>query len=82
MPSSSVQLGQRLTVTEQQVRQAISDSRESCTAISGLIDLTWAFPLLLVAVIVAGMIGKGLKGVVIAVVVLAILGLVGIRRRR
>ena len=40
------------------------------TAISGLIDLTWAFPLLLVAVIVAGMIGKGLKGVVIAVVVI------------
>jgi len=40
------------------------------TAIAGLIDLTWAFPLLLVAVIVAGMIGKGLKGVVIAVVVI------------
>lgn len=40
------------------------------TVISGLIDLTWGFPLLLVAVIVAGMIGKGLKDVVIAVVVI------------
>ncbi len=40
------------------------------TAITGLIDLTWGFPLLLVAVIIAGMIGKGLKGVVIAVAVI------------
>ncbi|MFN0152962.1 MAG: ABC transporter permease [Gaiella sp.] len=40
------------------------------TVISGLIDLTWGFPLLLVAVIIAGMIGKGLKGVIIAVVVI------------
>jgi peptide/nickel transport system permease protein len=40
------------------------------TAITGLIDLTWGFPLLLVAVIVAGMIGKGLKGVIIAVAVI------------
>jgi len=40
------------------------------TAITGLVDLTWGFPLLLVAVIIAGMIGKGLKGVVIAVAVI------------
>ena len=38
--------------------------------ISGLIDLTWGFPLLLVAVIFAGMIGKGLKDVVLAVAVI------------
>jgi peptide/nickel transport system permease protein len=38
--------------------------------ITGLIDLTWGFPLLLVAVIIAGMIGKGLKDVVIAVAVI------------
>ena len=30
------------------------------TGIIGLIDLTWGFPLLLVAVIFAGMVGKGL----------------------
>jgi peptide/nickel transport system permease protein len=40
------------------------------SAITGLIDLTWGFPLLLVAVIIAGMIGKGLKDVVIAVAVI------------
>jgi peptide/nickel transport system permease protein len=40
------------------------------TAIAGLIDLTWGFPLLLVAVIIAGMIGKGLVDVVIAVAVI------------
>jgi peptide/nickel transport system permease protein len=40
------------------------------TAISGLIDLTWGFPLLLVAVIIAGMIGEGLKAVVLAVAVI------------
>jgi peptide/nickel transport system permease protein len=40
------------------------------TAIGGLIDLTWGFPLLLVAVIIAGMIGKGLVDVVIAVAVI------------
>jgi peptide/nickel transport system permease protein len=39
-------------------------------AVSALIDLTWGFPLLLVAVILAGMIGKGLKDVVIAVAVI------------
>jgi hypothetical protein len=38
VPSSPARLGQRLTVTERQVRQAISDSRELCTAISGLIS--------------------------------------------
>ncbi|MEV0566853.1 hypothetical protein [Dactylosporangium sp. NPDC050588] len=38
LPSSPAQLGLRLTVTEQQVRQAISDSRELRTAISGLIS--------------------------------------------
>lgn len=40
------------------------------TIISGLIDLAWGFPLLLVAVILAGMIGKGLKDVVLAVAVI------------
>jgi peptide/nickel transport system permease protein len=38
--------------------------------ITGLIDLAWGFPLLLVAVILAGMIGKGLKAVVLAVAVI------------
>jgi peptide/nickel transport system permease protein len=42
----------------------------SDTFISGLIDLAWGFPLLLVAVILAGMIGKGLKDVVLAVAVI------------
>lgn len=36
------------------------------TGIAGLIDLTWGFPLLLVAVMIAGMIGKGLTAVVLA----------------
>jgi peptide/nickel transport system permease protein len=45
--------------------------RKADTLITGLIDLTWGFPLLLVAVILAGMIGKGLKDVVIAVAVIA-----------
>jgi peptide/nickel transport system permease protein len=36
------------------------------TAISGLIDLVWGFPLLLVAVIYAGMLGPGLRPVVVA----------------
>jgi peptide/nickel transport system permease protein len=40
------------------------------TVITGLIDLAWGFPLLLVAVILAGMIGKGLKDVVLAVAVI------------
>jgi peptide/nickel transport system permease protein len=40
------------------------------TFITGLIDLAWGFPLLLVAVILAGMIGKGLKDVVLAVAVI------------
>jgi ABC-type dipeptide/oligopeptide/nickel transport system permease subunit len=44
--------------------------RKADLGITGLIDLTWGFPLLLVAVIVAGMIGKGLKDVVIAVAVI------------
>lgn len=44
--------------------------RKTDMAVTGLIDLTWGFPLLLVAVIIAGMIGKGLKDVVIAVAVI------------
>jgi peptide/nickel transport system permease protein len=44
--------------------------RKTDLAITGLIDLTWGFPLLLVAVIIAGMLGKGLKDVVIAVAVI------------
>lgn len=40
------------------------------TGITGLIDLTWGFPLLLVAVMIAGMIGKGLTAVVLAVSVI------------
>ncbi|MEV4509338.1 hypothetical protein AB0K00_10315 [Dactylosporangium sp. NPDC049525] len=38
VPSSPAQLGQRLTVTEQQTRLAISNSRELCTAIATLIS--------------------------------------------
>jgi peptide/nickel transport system permease protein len=37
------------------------------TVVSGLIDLTWGFPLLLVAVIVVGTLQPGLKAVIIAV---------------
>jgi peptide/nickel transport system permease protein len=37
------------------------------TIIIGLIDLVWGFPLLLIAVLVAGMVGAGLKAIVIAV---------------
>lgn len=40
------------------------------TGITGLIDLTWGFPLLLVAVIFAGMVGKGLNAVVAAAAVI------------
>lgn len=44
--------------------------RKTDMAITGLIDLAWGFPLLLVAVVIAGMIGKGLKDVIIAVSVI------------
>ena len=44
--------------------------RRTDSFITGLIDLAWGFPLLLVAVILAGMIGKGLKAVVLAVAVI------------
>jgi peptide/nickel transport system permease protein len=44
--------------------------RRTDTFVTGLIDLAWGFPLLLVAVILAGMIGKGLKDVVLAVAVI------------
>jgi peptide/nickel transport system permease protein len=54
--------------------------RKTDTAITGMIDLTWGFPLLLVAVILAGMIGKGLKDVVIAVAVIAWAGFARIIR--
>lgn len=37
------------------------------TIISGIIELTWGFPLILIAVILAGVIGPGLTAVVIAV---------------
>lgn len=40
------------------------------TGIAGLIDLTWGFPLLLVAVIIAGMVGKGLNAVIAAVAII------------
>ena len=36
VPASTVQLGQRLTVTEPQTRQAISDTRDLCRAIAAL----------------------------------------------
>lgn len=36
------------------------------TAVSALIDLTWGFPLLLVAVVYAGMLGPGLRPVIVA----------------
>ena len=36
--------------------------RQARPAISGLIDLTWGFPLILVAVIFVGMVGQGLTG--------------------
>jgi peptide/nickel transport system permease protein len=54
--------------------------RKTDTTITGLIDLAWGFPLLLVAVILAGMIGKGLKGVAIAVAVIAWAGFARIIR--
>jgi peptide/nickel transport system permease protein len=54
--------------------------RKTDTAITALIDLTWGFPLLLVAVILAGMIGKGLKDVVIAVGVIVWAGFARIIR--
>ena len=44
--------------------------RKTDMAVTGLVDLTWGFPLLLVAVIVAGMIGKGLTALVVAVSVI------------
>ena len=44
--------------------------RRTDTFVTGLIDLAWGFPLLLVAVILAGMIGKGLKDVLLAVAVI------------
>jgi peptide/nickel transport system permease protein len=37
------------------------------TVIRALIDLTWGFPLLLVAVVIAGMLGPGLRPVVLAI---------------
>lgn len=37
------------------------------TAVRGFIDLTWGFPLLLVAVVIAGMLGPGLEPVVLAI---------------
>jgi ABC-type dipeptide/oligopeptide/nickel transport system permease subunit len=37
------------------------------TTITGIIDLTWSFPLILVAVIAAGTIGKGLTALVLGV---------------
>ena len=40
------------------------------TGIAGLIDLTWGFPLLLVAVILAGMVGRGLNAVVAAAAII------------
>lgn len=48
--------------------------------IAGLIDLTWGFPLLLVAVIIAGMIGKGLTAVIVAVAVIVWAGFARIVR--
>lgn len=54
--------------------------RRTDTAITALIDLAWGFPLLLVAVILAGMIGKGLKDVVIAVAVIVWAGFARIIR--
>jgi peptide/nickel transport system permease protein len=54
--------------------------RKTDTAITGLIDLTWGFPLLLIAVILAGMIGKGLKDVLIAVAVIVWAGFARIIR--
>lgn len=36
VPGGTAQLGQRLTITEQQTRRAITDTRELCAAISGL----------------------------------------------
>lgn len=44
--------------------------RKTDTFITGLVDLAWGFPLLLVAVILAGVIGKGLKAVILAVAVI------------
>jgi peptide/nickel transport system permease protein len=54
--------------------------RKTDTAVTALIDLTWGFPLLLVAVILAGMIGKGLKDVLIAVAVIVWAGFARIIR--
>jgi ABC-type dipeptide/oligopeptide/nickel transport system permease subunit len=54
--------------------------RKTDTAVTALIDLTWGFPLLLVAVILAGMIGKGLKDVILAVAVIVWAGFARIMR--
>ena len=37
------------------------------TCIAALVDLTWGFPLLLVAVVFAGMLGPGLRPVILAI---------------
>jgi peptide/nickel transport system permease protein len=54
--------------------------RKTDVAITGLIDLTWGFPLLLVAVILAGMLGKGLVNVIVAVSIIAWAGFARIIR--